>query len=105
MRLARWRNCWRAWARWANDSLCPSSNARRLCDCDSGTLRDERAVRLPAKCLGEAGRIEPGDVAIECCLRRRPRTPRGMLDVILQRSAVALAAVAPVVLGDELFQR
>jgi hypothetical protein len=64
----------------------------------------------PQRKPSEAGRqharervaIDPREITVEASVGGRPHVPAWMRDAVLDRSAIALASVAPVVLGDEL---
>src|SRR5258705_8869628 len=70
-------------------------------DDDARPLGEECRARWARQELDELGTMEACDVAAELCLGRAPDGPSRMLDPILERGAVALADVAPVVIGDE----
>ncbi len=73
--------------------------------CDRRPIRNERGTWFRSQSVSESFAIELLKVTLERDIFRLPDLPLWMLDLILDRSAMPLRGVAPVMFGDELFLR
>src|SRR5262245_17941095 len=78
-----------------------SGNPPRLIDTDAGAVGQEGGCRRLGQTLAKLSGIEVRNGAANPGAFRTPHVPRRVLHLILDSTAIPLAAIPPVVFGDE----
>src|SRR5215471_12694512 len=102
-----------SWCARAPDIGRRSNGGRRPARSDAPARRDRHArslchihrVRLARETRREWSAVQRRAVAFEPSLGGAPNPPGFVLDTVLDRAAIGLRGVSPVVFGDELLER